>query len=280
LPKIAVHVGAHKTGTSLVQKYLRDQVEQTAPFDIRYVSRSDTDRLIGWGMTLLERPEKLRARLEAESRDVTARYIIVSHENTLGRPHRSSGDNLYPEALPRIDALASILAPFDSRIVFYLRRTADFLESYYLQLIQQGEFFGFEQWLDRVDLDRVSWTPLVERLRDRFGHDNVAIGDFDEIKLGQGEFLRRFFRRVDPRIDLTPSYEERRNSSLSDKGLRIAMGANRFLRSGGERQRMRKFLQQHFSNVDYPRPSLFDPGQRKQIGERYDAEYERLIDPP
>jgi hypothetical protein len=58
------------------------------------------------------------------------------------------------------------------------------------------------------------------------------------------------------------------------------MGANRFLRSGGERQRMRKFLQQHFSNVDYPRPSLFDPGQRKQIGERYDAEYERLIDPP
>ena len=279
MPTIVVHVGAHKTGTSLVQKFMRDRRQQIDPHGIRYVSRSDTNTLIGWGKTLIDEPEKLRARLASESAALGARFVVVSHENTLGRPHRPSGDYLYPEAFPRIDALAAILEPYDARVVFYLRRTAGFLESYYLQLIHQGEFFTFDEWLDRVDLERVSWAPVVERIRTAFGPDRVAIGDFDEIKEGQEEFLRRFFRRVDPALAVDPSYRPRQNPSISEKGLRIALSANRFLRSSEERQRMRKFLQKHFSNTDYPRPVLFDAEQRQWIADRYDPEYDALVAP-
>lgn len=280
MPTIAVHLGAHKTGTSLVQKFMRDKESQIAPFGIRAVSRSDTNTLVGWGKTLIDHPERLRSRLETEVAAPKARFVVISHENTLGRPHLPSGDYLYPEAFPRIDALAAILAGFDARVIFYLRRNASFLESYYLQLIQQGEFFTFDEWLDRVDLDRVSWAPVVGHLREAFGPANVAIGGFDEIEAGQEEFLRLFFKRVDSGIDLDPSYKVRRNPSISGKGLEIALSANRYVRSGGDRQKMRKFLQANFSNVKYPRPVLFSEEQRAEIGRRYDSEYESLVAAP
>lgn len=280
MPTIAVHLGAHKTGTSLVQKFMRDKESQISPFGIRAVSRSDTNTLIGWGRTLIDHPERLRSRLEAEVAAPGAKFVVISHENTLGRPHLPSGDHLYPEAFPRIDALAAILDGFDARVIFYLRRTASFLESYYLQLIQQGEFFTFDEWLDRVDFDRVSWAPTVEHLRDVFGLANVTVGGFDEIQAGQEEFLRLFFKRVDRGIELDPSYKARRNPSISAKGLEIALSANRYLRSGGDRQKMRKFLQANFSNVKYPRPTLFSEEQRADIGRRYDSEYDRLVDAP
>jgi hypothetical protein len=275
---VAVHIGAHKTGTSLIQKYLRDKPEQTAPFGIRAVSRGDCNSLIGWGKVIIDEPHRLGDRLAAEVAAPGASFVVVSHENTLGRPHQPSGDHLYPQAEARVAALASILEPFETRVVFYLRRTVSFLESYYLQLIHQGEFFTFDQWLDRVDLDRVSWRPVVEMLRDAFGADRVSIGDFDEIKEGQDEFLRRFLRRVDPSIDVAASYRPRRNPSISDKGLQIALSANPYLRSADERKAMRKFLQANFSNTDYARPRLFTAEQRAGLEERYDPEYDSLVD--
>ena len=36
------------------------------------------------------------------------------------------------------------------------------------------------------------------------GPERVVVADFEEIREGQEEFLRRFFRRIDPAIDLQP----------------------------------------------------------------------------
>ncbi len=277
MTSVIAHVGAHKTGTSLIQKFMRDKPDQIAPFGIDPISRSDTNTLIGWGHALLDTPSLLADRLAAETGAGDARYVVLSHENTLGRPHRPSGAHLYPEAKDRVAALAGILDRFDFRVVFYLRPQASFLESYYLQLLQQGEFFTFDTWLDRVDFDLLSWRPVVEMLWSTFGEDRVAIGDFEEIRQGQEEFLRGFFRRINPAIDIHPEYTAKRNLSISDKGMRIAMAANPFLRSTEERKSMRDFLQKHFSNAKYPRPVLFSEEQHRRLSERYGAEYRELL---
>jgi hypothetical protein len=275
--KIALHVGAHKTGTSLIQKYMRDKPEQLAPFGIRAISRGDTNTLIGWGKPLIEQPELLTDRLDSEAATPGTRFVIASHENTLGRPHRPSGDHLYPEAEQRVAVLANILRTRDARVIMYLQPQPAFLESYYLQLVQQGETFTFDQWLDRVDFERVSWRPVVELLRDRVGRDRVAIGDFEEIRAGQDSFLTGFFQRVDPAITVEPHYSAKRNLSISDKGLRIALAANPHLRSAEEKKQMRDFLQKHFSNAKYPRPVLFSAEQRAELDARYGEEYRSLI---
>ena len=274
--KIAVHVGAHKTGTSLIQKYMRDKPDQLEPFGVRVISRGDTNTLIGWGKALIDTPRLFSARLDEECAEDGAHYVIASHENTLGRPHLPSGEHLYPEAATRVAALAAILRDRDARVIIYLRPQAAFLESYYLQLVQQGGSLTFDQWLDRVDFDRVSWRPVVEMLRDSMGPERVAIGDFEEIRAGQDPFLSGFFRRVDPAIKVQPKYSARRNLSISDKGLRIALAANPHLRTPDEKKRMRAFLQKHFSNAKYPRPVLFSDSHRADLTARYGDEYREL----
>lgn len=278
--KITLHVGAHKTGTSLIQKYMRDKPEQLASFGVRVISRSDTNTLIGWGKILIDKPQLLSDRLDVESADTSARYIVASHENTLGRPHLPSGDYLYPESATRVAALAGILGDRDSRVIMYLRPQASFLESYYLQLVQQGESFTFDQWLDRVDFDRLSWRPVVDSLRASLGPDRVAIGDFEEIRAGQELFLAGFFHRIDPAITVKPEYSARRNLSISDKGLRIALAVNPHLRTADEKKHMRAFLQKHFSNAAYPRPVLFSDQHRAELEARYGDEYRSLVSAP
>ncbi len=278
--RVAVHVGAHKTGTSLIQKYMRDKPEQIDAHGIRTIGRTDTNSLIGWGGEILESPRKLTERIEKEATQPDARYVIISHENTLGRPLKAKSEHLYPDAEPRIEALARILRPWDSRVLFYIRRQSGFLESYYLQLVQQGSTMQqFANWLDEVDLGAVSWRPAVEMLRTAFGPERVRVVGFEEISQGQEMFLKRFFLRIDDRLTLDPSYDARRNFSISEKGLRVALAAAPHLRTPDERKAMRVFLQKNFSNAKYPRPVLFSDAQKEAVALRYDAEYADLLDP-
>lgn len=275
---VALHLGAHKTGTSLVQKYLRDVPEQVSHLDIRFINRVDTDKLIGWGSHLVKTPHRLRERIDYEASQPGARVVFTSHENTLGRPHQPAAGHLYPQAQQRIEILREALEGLDVRIIFYLRRQGSFLESYYLQLVHQGECFSFDQWLDRVELDRVSWDPVTRMLRDAFGKDKVSIGDFDEIHAGQEAFLSGFFRRIDPTFEVLPDYKPRRNPSVSGLGLDLALAINPYLRTPDERHSIRRHLQANYSNKDYPRPNLFSDAQLSELSALYDDEYIHLID--
>ena len=56
--RVVIHVGAHKTGTSLVQRYFNDDPQRTQALGIGFITRADTSQLLGWGN---KPPELLRA---------------------------------------------------------------------------------------------------------------------------------------------------------------------------------------------------------------------------
>jgi len=273
---VVFHVGAHKTGTSLLQKYMRDNRRRLQLRGIYYLARSEMNDLVGWGRPLVEHPEALDARISAITGNLLYRTLVTSHENTLGRPIASGGDHMYPKAAPMVDALGRLLAPYRSKVFLYVRPQAEFIESYYLQLIHQGNTFTFAEWIDSLDLDRLSWVPLADMLIEALGGERVEIIDFGEIRLGQNRFIESFFRRIDPSFDFEVDYKPRRNPSVGDKGLRLALAANPHLKTGAEKKAMRVFLQKRFSNVDYPRPTLFTEAQRQALRDRYDDEYKRI----
>jgi hypothetical protein len=275
---VVFHVGAHKTGTSLLQKYMRDNVSVLRRNHIHYVSRGAMNDLVGWGDELLRDPAPLATTLRRVLRIPWFSVLIMSHENTLGRPLRSGGAHLYPRAPEIIDALGALLAPYRAKLVLSIRPQDQFLESYYLQSIHQGRHASFQEWLSRIDLDALSWTPVVDALRATFGPSQVDVIDFRTIKDGQDAYIAQFFERIDPRYSFDMTYTAMSNPSISDKGLRMALAVNPHLRSGPERKLMRTFLQQHFSNVRYPRPVLLTDDDKRALRDRYAAEYEALVD--
>jgi hypothetical protein len=274
---VVFHVGAHKTGTSLIQKYMRDNVSVLRQHRIYYLSRSAMNDYVGWGDKLRRDPDPLARKMRNMLAIPWFKVLIASHENTLGRPLVKGGAHLYPRAPEIIDALGRLLRPHRPKIFLSIRPQEQFLESNYLQSIHQGGHQAFQAWLDRVDLDAVSWAPVVDKLCETFGREHVEIVDFRRIKHGQQAYVNHFFTRIDPRYAFKVEYAPMRNPSISGKGLRMALAANPHLRTGEQRKLMRVFLQKHFSNVRYPRPVLFSDEQKQWLRDRYGAEYERLV---
>lgn len=277
---VVFHVGAHKTGTSLLQKYMRDNNAMLRRHRIYYLSRGAMNDYVGWGDKLLEDPAMLDRRIRRMLLIPWFKVLIASHENTLGRPLRKAGTHLYPRAPEVIAALGQLLAPHNARIFFSIRPQEQFIESYYLQSIHEGRYKSFQEWLAEIDLDALSWKPVVDSLTATFGREHVEIVDFRTIRQGQQAYVRQFFTRIDPRYAFEVKYDAMRNPSISDKGLQMALAANPHLNSGEERKLMRKFLQKHFSNVRYPRPVLLSEDQKQALRDRYGAEYEALVGEP
>jgi hypothetical protein len=274
---VAIHIGAHKTGTSLVQSYLRTERDNLAAEGIRVLGRDQLGEFSVWGRRLINEPEALRARLDELAAGEGCDVIFGSNENVLGRPFGRGGRNLYPQAGEVAEALALITAGYRTKIIFSIRPQADFLESYYLQTIHQGEHENFDTWFGRLDRAALSWRPVIERLTAALGAEAVEVVDFRRIKDGPGPFLEHIFARIDERFDFDITFSETRNPSISEKGLQMALAANPLLRDDAERRLMRVFLQKHFSNVHYPRPALLSEAQRRELEERYGAEYEMLV---
>jgi hypothetical protein len=278
---IVLHFGAHKTGTSLVQKYMRDQSKLCIANKLHALGRGDGTKLIGWGRP--EELEKGREELRGKIKKAAARgadYYVISHENSIGRPFLSKSPDLYPHR-ERCRALKEELQNNDFRVVYYIRSQANFLESYYLQTIHQGGTKKFANWRHKAEPSSLSWRPVYETLCDVFGEKNVVLRSFDkDIVEGQAAYLQKFFESFMP-VNLAAwadfDYGPVRNPSVGDKGLAMALAINQFCETGTERKTVRKFLQEHFSNRDYPRPVLLADSEKLELNNRYEAENDALL---
>jgi hypothetical protein len=254
---------------------------------IRFIPRPKTSRFLGWGHSghmgraPAEELPALRA-LIAAAFDSGARYFVLSHENSLGRPFEHNRPGLYPSRDQALRTIAPAFEPFPKKLVYYIRAQDEFLESYYLQTVNEGSGLPFAEWLRQLDTSDLSWRPVVESLQRTFGSDAVDVRDFTtEMAGGQQVFLRRAFAAFGD--DLGPehfndfNYIATTNVSLGAKGLNIALAINRFAETAEERAKIRKFLQENFSNRSYPRPILLTDENRAELQSRYRAENRALV---
>lgn len=89
--------------------------------------------------------------------------------------------------------------------------------------------------------------------------------------------VQRYFRDkrayyAKPELD----YETIQNSSISDRGLQLALRMNPLLEPT-ETNVVRRFLQEHFSNRTEPRPNLMAPDLKRELQNRYGDEYKALV---
>jgi len=273
---LVAHLGAHKTATSLVQKYFKAKTKYYRKQGIQFLSREQVSPYISWGDKIVKNGDKFRDYLNEQAAKTTADHLMFSNENILGRPFPDR-EGLYPNHEPIVKSLKAATGAFNTKIVYGIRPQVDFLQSYYLQRVHQGDFMTFNQFLDEIDLDTISWRPMIECLQDTFGKDNVIVLDFSLIKMGQNKFIQHFLDvSIRPGIVIDEDYDEVHNPSISDRGLHLALRINPLLRKG-ETGNVRRFLQTYFSNQTEPRPVLMSESVKADLNARYDAEYQDLI---
>jgi hypothetical protein len=274
---VAFHVGAHKTGTTVLQQYLQANPRLLRRRRIRYASRSQLAAFVGWGERLVAEPQQLTDLLAEFERSAWCRTFVGSHENICGHPFVPGTPGLYPAAQPMVDALRRVLEPHRHKIVLSVRPQHELIESYYLQSVNLGGHLPFERWLRRIDFSALSWRPLVDALVDAFGREHVEVVDFGLIRTGQENYIKHVLTRMDPRIDIDVTWPHQMNPSLSDRGLQMALAANPLLSSAPDRMKLRSFLQRYYSNGTYTRPVLLGEQLTTELRDRYAGEYADLV---
>jgi len=240
LKSVVLHLGAHKTGTSTIQKYMRDNEALCLQNRIGFMSRSTTDVLLRWGKRadVQAHGDELR-QLVKQAEESGAEHYVISHENVPGRPFVPEEKRLYPNLKAHAAAVKDELAGWPIKVVFHIRSQPAFLESYYLQTIHEGAHHTFREWRQAMGKTNLSWKPIYKDLCEVFGAENVMIRSFDaDIAGGQENLLQQFFAAFSDRTadDFGGfAYKAHRNPSVGDKGLKLALLINPLLSDAAER---------------------------------------------
>ena len=289
-----LHLGAHKTATTTLQNVLK---HNEAALEVRGLARIKTQtRHLFWHLYRdgdREAFKKRRRTLARKLQQYDAGWpnAILSSETMFGTSDLHGVDRFYPLADTALRVLAQLTSGMDRKVIFYVRRQDDFIESSFInrlqtlatslhldhaRLLADTSWSSFAHYLDSFVPAQLSWLNLIERMETHFGADNLIIRPFETIRRGKASYAEAFLAPMcaTDGLELSPPIYE--NRSFSAKAL------EEFIRlapqQGFENLRsLRLRLQDEYPNTVYPRPTLLSPDQRQEILQAHASGNETLF---
>ncbi|EYD70567.1 hypothetical protein [Limimaricola hongkongensis] len=176
-----IHIGAHRTATTSVQKFLQanfvnlQRLGYFHPFNAgRHVALMN--RIFSGEAQVADVAADITARADGKAHDLHS--VILSDEDICMRPDLS--------------VLAQFRAHFDVKIVFALRRQDLWLESWYLQNVKWQwnpslAHLTFAEFLERrEDFAWIHYDAYLRHVEELFGRDNVLVYAFDKAQMPDG----------------------------------------------------------------------------------------------
>jgi hypothetical protein len=262
---LILHLGAHKTATTLLQKnlsanrealkrhsiYFPRMQELKSSAWIRYVTR-------GAGSADIARSD-FREFVE-RAKDNQCDTIFISYEDFLGLTNIDRQNGIYTSSQNRLDSFLETISLHEAETdkmqieisaIIYLRRQDYFIESCYVQEIQRGRMMpSFDVFFERIASASLSWKRVVECIEDALG-PVLKIGIFeDAIAKGGAAYWRDFLSRAGLGYlveDLPFQEQAKSNRSLSKKGVLLAQAIIPFVTPEEWRTLFRPFIQQRFN---------------------------------
>lgn len=283
MKRIYIYCGAHKTASSMIRRFLnreskvlldkygvfecgREAMMKTPFFDvIRKLSRGEdvSDSQYEAGSESFEDLCSLVA--DADS--------ILLHNEDLFSPM------FFNNAHTIAGYLAKLTSSFEERrVVLYIRRQPDYVESWFMQQIHVGMCARFDSYIRRQDLAALSWWNVLSSINLSFERSEIVCKPYETISSGSLEFLREFLRIVSlGDISLDGYNCESVNRSYSKKAYDMAMACYPIL-DVEEKKVFRQFLQKSFSTKTHPRARFFSDDERIELLKMHNEGNRRVFD--
>ena len=175
--EIVLHLGAHKTATTHLQRSIRRRVKALSAAGVHF---HGPQQLRGPGLSLPERfglslPGAGRPHRGDPARALAdlvpgGGRLVLSEENFAGHLQGRLGrvpTPLYPKAATRCGALSRAAGVGSVTVALALRNPSDFLTSAYSQLLIGGRRVPPTDFMARNPLMGIDWADLVARLAAR-----------------------------------------------------------------------------------------------------------------
>jgi hypothetical protein len=174
-----IHIGTHKTGSTTIQNTLSNHTEDLKKENILYLGMFQNLARVLKGITTYDQnltnelAEKIENKISSvESPGVQRHSYILSNEKFTGNKMTS-----YNNAEIIAKTLFKATRPLDVnvKIIVYIRRQSDFIESTYAQRIFSGESYSFQEFADIVDIYSFYWDKLIHAYSHYFGSENIIV---------------------------------------------------------------------------------------------------------
>jgi len=269
---IYVHIGTHKTGSTTIQRALRE----TSKLGVQE----------GW--EYLGKPTKVKELMKAQNyKEELVRIFSQWINNSIKRSGQSSKKIISSEALignpsigymnSRVVAtmLCDALKHYDVKIIVYLRRQDEIIESLYTQKIHEGNSLKFEEFISQFEPGReFNYSQMLQDWMSCFGKSNVIVRSYDNaIQYG----LLKDFGEIIGSTKILNASKKHENPSYSCEALNVALHANQILDETSKKQ-LRKALQKTMSKKQLGSYSYFSDEERKNFLDKYRHSNQKVAD--
>lgn len=206
-----LHIGAHKTASTLLQKHIRlnkkllrnegysvyfNTGEFEENFKSAYYDMLDDALQCGElsedNMAYQNASDAIDSYILSVLKRQGSSDFVFSDERLLGRGLGFT-NQLYPAAKFAAEFLKHKFSDIeDVQVVLYVRNQVDFVESSCLQYVREcGSDSGL---ISRLDISSLSWRNVIEPFESAFGAENIHVLNYDDIRFGVGDYIKKFFR--------------------------------------------------------------------------------------
>lgn len=199
-----LHIGTHKTGTSALQDFLFKNSSTLKSHGIHYPTwfRTSAHHFFTLGINGLNTEnlpqekslQKKISQLNALCLEGDGKVIISSE-----------GFALFTKE--QIDYLKKSIHGLEVKIIVYLRRQDEYLESSYNQIAKTRKASTFSDHLTNLEnTHRLDYTHLLSSWSDAFGESNLILRIYDKTQFNKNNIYSDFFAALDE--DITALFSE------------------------------------------------------------------------
>ncbi len=268
--KAILHIGTHKTGTTYLQSHFSSRAARLRDDGVLWVSDAyDLPRAI----IDAERSGRRGALLDEVRRGLDAAFaqagtLLLSSEGFSGFAGNGYRDT------PLLAASCGELLGGGAQVtvVIYLRRQDRFYESYYTQMIQQGESYDLATFRERVPPASLRWLPIIEAYEAALPGCRLVVRPYERRAFRGQDILADFIDHTGLQSLAGGPPVAMRNDSYSIAALKLARLLNAAFTDQDTRNLVRGALQG--SNVTRPFESknLLDRRERRELLACHEAE--------
>lgn len=185
--KIHLHLGAHKTATTYLQKTLAKNRDALLENGVLYLPLGETRLKVTKHLLALCRETRDESTLSGHraalieglgpERLERCHTILISDENLAGSPTRIRKGSIYEGITTNFNHIRSELGP-DVSVFFSIRDYPGFLASLYAEMLRKAPYFPFDKIRGIFGDTPTLWPDVYRDLVSTFGKESISLWDF------------------------------------------------------------------------------------------------------
>jgi hypothetical protein len=235
LPRISLHVGAHKTATTFLQLTFEATQLARPAADLLLLTPKTTRKSEALSFhtnnrSMLERQDTIsRARrilngIYEDSQSIRFSRILLSDEQILGTCELNiTSAILYPELSTRLECFPEAWRTSQTAVFLAIRNYADFFASAHTTVVRRGKLLR----LDRDTRERLTilprrWPDIISDIQKVFPASDLYVWRYEDFETHRTQLVRMMLGSMDEIV----WHPKRALPSLSHQEMALALGRN------------------------------------------------------